>query len=113
MIDGAHIVIYSKDADADKAFMRDVLKFKYVDVHEGWLIFKLPPSELAVHPSDENDMHELYLTTNDLDLEIAALKRAGVACEEPSQQGWGRVTRVQLPGGGRLGLYQPRHARPR
>jgi hypothetical protein len=100
MIDGAHIIIYSKDAEADKAFIKDVLKFK------------LPPSEVAVHPSDENDMHEFYLTTNDLDLEIAALKKAGVACEEPSQQSWGRLTRIQLPGGGGLGLYQPRHARP-
>ena len=112
MIDGAHIIIYSKDAEADKAFIKNVLKFQYVDVHQGWLIFKLPPSEVAVHPSDENDRHELYLTTNDLDLEIAALKKAGVACEEPSQQSWGRLTRIQLPGGGRLGLYQPRHARP-
>ena len=112
MIDGAHIIIYSKDAEADKAFIKDVLKFKYVDVHKGWLIFKLPPSEVAVHPSDENDLHELYLTTNDLDLEIAALRKAEVACEEPSQQSWGRLTRIQLPGGGRLGLYQPRHARP-
>ena len=112
MIDGAHIILYSKDAEADKAFIKDVLKFKYVDVHKGWLIFKLPPSEVAVHPSDENDMHELYLTTNELDLEIAALKKAGVACEEPSQQSWGRLTHIQLPGGGRLGLYQPRHARP-
>jgi hypothetical protein len=112
MIDGAHIVVYSKDAELDKAFIKDVLKFKYVDVHGGWLIFKLPPSEVAVHPSDENDMHELYLTTNDLDLEIAALKKAGVACDEPSQQSWGRLTRIQLPGGGQVGLYQPRHARP-
>ena len=112
MIDGAHIIVYSKDAELDKAFIKDVLKFKYVDAHKGWLIFKLPPSEMAVHPSDENDMHELYLTTNDLDLEIAALKKAGVACEGPSQQSWGRLTRLQLPGGGKLGLYQPRHARP-
>ena len=112
MIDGAHIIIYSTDAEADKAFIKDVLKFKYVDAHEGWLIFKLPPSEVAVHPSDENDRHEFYLTTNDLDLEIVALKEAGVACDEPSQQSWGRLTRIQLPGGGKLGLYQPRHARP-
>jgi catechol 2,3-dioxygenase-like lactoylglutathione lyase family enzyme len=112
MIDGAHIVIYSKDAEADKAFIRDVLRFEYIDVHQGWLIFKLPPSELAVHPSDGNDRHELYLTTTDLDLEVAALKQAGVACEELSQQSWGRLTHVQLPGGGRLGLYQARHVRP-
>src|SRR5262249_513679 len=112
MIDGAHIIIYSKDAEVDKVFIKDVLKFKYVDVHNGWLIFKLPPAEVAVHPSDENDIHEFYLTTNDLDLEIAALRNAGVACEEPSQQRWGRLTHIHLPSGGRLGLYQPRHARP-
>jgi hypothetical protein len=106
------MVIYSRNAEADKAFIKDVLKFTYVDAHEGWLIFKLPPAEVAVHPSDDNDKHEFYLMTDNLDLEITALKEAGVACEESSQQSWGRLTRIQLPGGGRLGLYQPRHARP-
>ena len=72
----------------------------------------LPPSEVAVHPSDENDMHEFYLMTDDLDAEMAALKRAGAACEDTSQQAWGRLTRIKLPGGGTLGLYQPRHERP-
>src|SRR5262249_18862060 len=89
MINGAHIIIYSKDAEADKAFIKNVLKFNYVDVHKGWLIFKLPPAEVAVHPSDENDMHEFYLMTDDLDAEIAALKAAGTACEEATQQSWG------------------------
>jgi hypothetical protein len=112
MINGAHIVIYSKNADADKAFIKNVLKFPYVDAHEGWLIFKLPPAEVAVHPADENDVHEFYLMTNDLDSEITALKNAGRTCEEPSQQSWGRLTRIQLPGGGKLGLYQARHPRP-
>jgi catechol 2,3-dioxygenase-like lactoylglutathione lyase family enzyme len=112
MINGAHVIIYSKDAEADRAFLRDVLKFSYVDVHNGWLIFKLPLAEAAVHPSDENDMHELYLMTDDLDAEIAALKKAGTGFEEVSQQSWGRVTHIRLPGGGRLGLYQPRHQRP-
>jgi catechol 2,3-dioxygenase-like lactoylglutathione lyase family enzyme len=112
MINGGHVIIYSRDAEADRAFFRDVLKLKYVDVHGGWLIFKLPPSELAVHPSDENDRHELYLMTDDLDLEIQALKKAGVGCDPVSQQSWGRATRIQLPGGGALGLYEPRHARP-
>jgi catechol 2,3-dioxygenase-like lactoylglutathione lyase family enzyme len=111
MIDGGHIVIYSRDAQADRAFLRDVLKFPFVDAHGGWLIFKLPPSEVAVHPSDENDMHEFFLMTDDLDAEIAALKKAGSSCEEPTMQGWGRLTRIRLPGGGTLGLYQPRHAR--
>jgi catechol 2,3-dioxygenase-like lactoylglutathione lyase family enzyme len=113
MINGAHVVIYSKDAEADRTFMRDILKFSYVDAHDGWLIFKLPPSELAVHPSDENDMHELYLMTDDLDVAIRALQKAGAEFEAISQQSWGRSTRIKLPGGGTLGLYQPRHPRPR
>jgi hypothetical protein len=112
MINGAHVVIYSKDAEADRAFIKNVLKFKYVDVNNGWLIFALPPSEVAVHPSDENDMHEFYLMTDDLDLEMANLKKAGVSFEPVTQEGWGRVTRIRLPGGGTVGLYQPRHARP-
>lgn len=112
MINGAHVVIYSKDAEADKAFFRDILKWDHVDVGHNWLIFKLPPAEMAVHPSDENDQHEVWLMCDDLDAEMASLKAAGVACEAPSAQGWGRVTHLALPGGGRLGLYQPRHARP-
>jgi predicted enzyme related to lactoylglutathione lyase len=112
MINGAHVIVYSKDAEADKAFFKTVLKFPHVDVGHGWLIFKLPDAEMAVHPSDENDLHEFYLMTDDLDLEMARLKKAGVACAEPTVQGWGRVTRIKLPGGGEVGLYQPRHARP-
>jgi hypothetical protein len=112
MINGAHVVIYSRDAESDRALLKNVLKFSFVDVHGGWLIFKLPPAEVAVHPSDDNDMHELYLMTDDLDPEIAALRQAGVPCEEAAQQAWGRATRIKLPGGGTLGLYQPRHARP-
>ena len=113
MINGGHIILYSKDAKADRAFIRDVLKFSYVDVHEGWLIFKLPPSEIAVHPSDENDMHEFYLMTDDLDLELRELRKAGADYESISPQQWGRSTRIKLPGGGTLGLYEPRHERPR
>ena len=112
MIIGAHAILYSRDAEADRTFFKNVLKFPFVDVHSGWLIFKLPPSEAAIHPSDENDMHELYLMTDDLDAEMASLKRNGVACEDPSHQSWGRATRLKLPGGGALGLYQPRHERP-
>src|SRR6185503_15736117 len=105
MINGAHVIVYSKDAAADRAFFRDVLKLSYVDVHQGWLIFNLPPAELAMHPSDENDMHELYLMTDDLDLEITALNKAGVGCDAVTQQSWGRSTRFKLPGGGTLALY--------
>jgi catechol 2,3-dioxygenase-like lactoylglutathione lyase family enzyme len=112
MINGGHVIIYSKDAEADRALFKDVLKFKYVDVHGGWLIFRLPSSEMAVHPSDDNDLHEFFLMTDDLDAEMAALNKAGVASEPPTQERWGRVTRMKLPGGGTLGLYQPRHERP-
>jgi len=112
MINGAHIIIDSKDAEADKSFIKDILKFQYVDVNNGWLIFKLPPSEVAVHPSDENDLHEFYLMTDNLDSEIRKLEKEGVACDSVTQQGWGRSTRLKLPGGGSLGLYEPRHARP-
>jgi hypothetical protein len=112
MINGAHIIIYSKDAEADKSFIKDILKFQYVDVNKGWLIFKLPPSEVTVHPSDENDLHEFYLMTDDLDSEIRMLKNEGVPCDSVTQQSWGRSTRLKLPGGGSLGLYEPRHARP-
>lgn len=112
MIHGAHVVLYSKDARADREFFQKVLKFGHVDVNKGFLIFKLPPSELAVHPSDENDLHELYLMTDDLDLEIRNLAKAGIQCDTPSQQSWGRSIRIQLPGGGTLGLYEPRHERP-
>jgi predicted enzyme related to lactoylglutathione lyase len=112
MIDGAHVIVYSKDAEADKAFFRDVLGFGHIDAGHGWLIFKLPPAEMAVHPSDSGGAHELYLMTDDLDAEITRLRKAGVVCEPVSTQGWGRMTRITLPGGGRIGLYQPRHARP-
>ncbi len=112
MINGGHVILYSKNAEADKAFIKDVLRFKYVDVHQGWLIFKLPPSEIAVHPSDENDLHEFYLMTDDLEQEMASLTQAGACFEEVIEQRWGRVTRIRLPGGGTLGIYQPRHERP-
>ena len=104
MIDGGHVVIYSRDAEADKLFFKSVLGLDYVDADKGWLIFKLPPSEVAVHPSDENDMHEFYLMADDIDAEVAALNRVvGVACEAISQQAWGRLARIRLPGGGTLG----------
>jgi hypothetical protein len=112
MINGAHVVVYSRDAEADRRFLKEVLAFPHVDVGHGWLIFALPPSEAAVHPSDENDRHELFLMSDDLDADMKRLRAAGAPCEEPSQQGWGRLTRVTLPGGGSIGLYQPRHARP-
>ncbi len=112
MIIGAHAIVYSKDAEADRAFLKDVLGFPSVDAGEGWLIFRLPPAEVAVHPSGENDRHELYLMTDDVAALVAALEARGVEATRPSQQGWGRLTHVTLPGGGTLGVYQPRHPSP-
>ena len=112
MITGAHSIIYSTDPEADRAFFRDVLKMTHVDVGDGWLIFGLPPAEVAVHPSDENDVHELYLMCDDIRSVVAEMKRHGVACGPVEDQGWGILTHVVLPGGGKLGVYQARHARP-
>ncbi|GLQ45147.1 hypothetical protein GCM10007862_01980 [Dyella lipolytica] len=109
MILGAHVIVYSKNADADRAFLRDVLGFKSVDAGHGWLIFALPPAEVAVHPSDENDVHELYLMCDDLKAEIASLTRKNVECSEVQEARWGSITKIRLPGGGEVGLYQPKH----
>jgi hypothetical protein len=112
MINGAHVVIYSRDAEADRKLLRDVLGLPYVDVGHGWLIFALPPAEAAVHPSNENDRHEFFLMCDDLEGAMRDLEAKGVACEPPTLQRWGRLTRIRLPGGGSLGLYEPSHARP-
>jgi len=112
MIIGAHSIIYSTNAEADRAFLRDVLGFPSVDVGEGWLIFGLPPSEVAVHPSEENEVHEFYLMCDDVEALVADMEKRGVACGPIQNQGWGMLTQVTLPGGGKLGIYQPRHARP-
>ena len=113
MITGAHSIIYSKDAEADRAFLKDVLGFPHVDAGQGWLIFGLPPSEVAVHPSKKNGAHQLYLMCKDAKQFVAAMKKKGVKCEPVRDQGWGLVTSVTLPGGGSLGVYQPRHPRPK
>jgi hypothetical protein len=112
VITGAHSIIYSKNPEADRAFLRDVLKLSSVDVGHGWLIFGLPPSEVAVHPSDHNDVHEFYLMCTDVEALIGELSGRGVDCSPVQNQGWGLLTRVTLPGGGKLGIYQPRHERP-
>jgi hypothetical protein len=112
MIQGAHSIIYSTNPDADRAFFRDVLKLPNVDVGEGWLIFGLPPAEVAVHPAEENNLHEFYLMCDDIRAFVAEMEKHRIACEEPEDHGWGILTRITLPGGGRLGVYQPRHARP-
>jgi len=109
MIFGAHIVIYSKNAEADRAFLRDVLGFPSVDAGHGWLIFALPPGEAAVHPSEENGASELYFMCTDLQQEIAALQAKGVPCAGVQEARWGSITKITLPGGGQIGLYQPKH----
>lgn len=113
MILGAHMIIYSKDAAADRAFFRDVLAWPYVDAHEGWLIFKLPPSELAVHPvMDDGEKHEIHLMCADVHAVVATLRAKGHTCADPEDQGFGIMTTLVLPGGSKLGLYEPRHASP-
>ena len=112
MIIGAHSINYSKDPEADRAFLRDVLKLPNVDVGGGWLIFGLPPAELAVHPSEENDVHEFYFMCDDVQAFIADMKSRGVVCGPIHDQPWGQLTQIVLPGGGKLGVYQPRHPSP-
>ena len=112
LINGAHSIIYSTDADADRAFLRDVLGLPAVDVGQGWLIFALPPSEVAVHPAEGNDRHELYLMTDDIHAFVKEMADRGISCGPPKDQGWGVLAGLILPGGGTIGVYQPRHARP-
>lgn len=109
MINGAHVIIYSTDADADRAFIRDHLGMGHVDAGGGWLIFKLPPSELAFHPGKENGGAEFYLMCDDVDAEIARLTALGRACDPIREERWGRLTSFTLPGGGKLAMYQPKH----
>jgi hypothetical protein len=109
MISGAHIILYSTDAEADRKFFRDVLKFPHVDAGDGWLIFALPPTELAVHPSKEHDSHGFFLTCDDLMGTIKALKQKKVKCSLPSEQEWGTVAMITLPSGREIGVYQPKH----
>lgn len=109
MISGAHMIVYSKDAEADRAFFRDILGFASVDAGHGWLIFALPPAEVACHPSAENDEHELFFMCDDLKAEMSALAEKGVHCSDVQEAPWGSITRMRLPGGGEIGLYQPKH----
>jgi catechol 2,3-dioxygenase-like lactoylglutathione lyase family enzyme len=118
LVNGVHLLIYSPNPDADRAFLRDILGFKYVDVGHGWLIFAMPPAEAACHPIDEGatsaqrhgmlDSH-VYLMCDDLDATIAALAEKGVACSAVQRENWGVRTTVRMPSGGEIGLYQPRH----
>ena len=109
MIIGAHTIVYTKDAEADRAFFRDVLGFASVDAGHRWLIFALPPAEAAFHPGEKNDVHEMYLMCDDLPKEIERLGKMGVTCSEIHEERWGSITTLGLPGGGKIGLYQPKH----
>jgi catechol 2,3-dioxygenase-like lactoylglutathione lyase family enzyme len=109
MILGAHIILYSRDAEADRAFFRDILGFPSVDAGHGWLIFAMRAAEAAIHPAEDNNRHELYLMCDDLNSEIAALAAKGVNCSDIKEERWGSIVTIQLPGGGNLGLYRPTH----
>jgi catechol 2,3-dioxygenase-like lactoylglutathione lyase family enzyme len=110
MINGAHVIVYSRDADADRAFLRDMLGFAHVDAGDGWLIFKLPPAEVAVHPTGEESRHEFYLMCDDLEATLAELAAKGVQPAQPvTNAGWGSRAAIRLPSGAELSLYQPRH----
>jgi catechol 2,3-dioxygenase-like lactoylglutathione lyase family enzyme len=112
MINGMHAIIYAKDAEKTRGFFRDVLGLSSVDAGEGWLIFALPPAELAAHPAgaDESGRHELFLMCDDVQKTVADLKGKGVKFSRPvTDRGWGLLTTLKLPGGGELGLYEPRH----
>lgn len=112
MISGVHAIIYSRNAEADRVFFRDVLSFSSVDAGDGWLIFAAPPCEIACHPGESNGKQELYLMCDDVQGEITWLVKKGVTCSPVTDEGWGLSTTIRLPGGGDLGLYEPRHASP-
>jgi catechol 2,3-dioxygenase-like lactoylglutathione lyase family enzyme len=107
VIDGAHLVLYNQDAEADRDFFRSVLGFDAVDAGHGWLIFSLPPSEAAFHPAASNERPEPYLMCDDLPVTMAELKAKGVRCGTVRDERWGQITTLSLPGGGTVGLYQP------
>ncbi len=112
MINGVHTIIYSRQADALRTFFRDVLDFPHVDAGDGWLIFAAPPSEIAIHPSEGHGSHELYLMCDDVVKTVVALKRRGGEFSMPvTDRGWGLLTRLKLPDGETLGLYEPKHPR--
>jgi hypothetical protein len=112
IISGAHSIVYSTNPEADRAFFRDILQLSNVDVGGGWLIFGLPPSEIAVHPAETSGKHELYFMVDDIKQFIEQMNQHKIACTEVHNAGWGLLTRITLPGGGIVGVYEPRHARP-
>jgi len=112
MITGAHTVLYSSDPEADRNFLLNVLRLTHVDVGHGWLIFGLPPSEIAVHPGESNGPNELYLLCDEIHQFTREMADAGVHCDPVKTERWGKLTYLTLPGGGKLGVYQPLHERP-
>jgi hypothetical protein len=112
VINGAHVVVYSKDSEADRAFFRDVLQFACVDAGHGWLIFAMPALEVAFHDSEKNDHHELFLMCDDIAATLRDLKSKQVAVSDVSEQRWGKLANLTLPGGGKIGLYEPKHPSP-
>jgi catechol 2,3-dioxygenase-like lactoylglutathione lyase family enzyme len=111
MISGVHALIFSRDADADRAFFRDVLGFNFVDSGGGWLIFALPPAEVGIHPAEANGEHQLFLLCDDIDATAKDLELRGVTLKRPfHEEAWGRLSSIKLPGGGELGIYQAKHA---
>jgi catechol 2,3-dioxygenase-like lactoylglutathione lyase family enzyme len=112
MINGAHIVIYSKDAEADRAFFRDVLQLPSVDAGRGWLIFAVPAGEAAFHDAEQNDKHELYFMCDDIAETLRDLKKKNIPVSAVNEQRWGSLATFTLPGGGKVGIYQPKHPRP-
>jgi catechol 2,3-dioxygenase-like lactoylglutathione lyase family enzyme len=112
VINGAHIVIYTKDPEADRAFFRDVLKFSSVDAGHNWLIFAMPPLEAAFHDSENNDQHELYLMCDDIAATLEDLKSKNVRISDVSERPWGKVATFTIPGGGRIEVYEPKHPSP-
>jgi predicted enzyme related to lactoylglutathione lyase len=113
VITGAHSIIFTPDPEGVRGFFRDVLRFSSVDAGGGWLIFALPPAELAAHPAEDGPRYELYLMCDDIEASVEELKRKGVEFTRPiSDEGWGLLTAFPIPGGGELALYEPRHPRP-
>ncbi|HEY3819979.1 MAG TPA: hypothetical protein VGL81_22595 [Polyangiaceae bacterium] len=112
MIHGSHVIVYSKDSEADRNFFRDVLGYSYADAGHGWLIFALPPAEIAFHPTEGASSHELYLMCDDMKRFLGEMRAQGVPVAEPSEERWGVLTQITLPSGGKLGVYEPRHASP-
>jgi catechol 2,3-dioxygenase-like lactoylglutathione lyase family enzyme len=122
MINGAHVVLFTRNAEADRAFFRDVLKFPSVDAGHGWLIFALPPAEAAFHDQEQHDReqpeanenarHELYLMCDDIAATLSDLKSKKVRVSDVNEQRWGSLATLSLPGGSKLGIYQPKHPKP-